>query len=114
MTIRRLEPREWNAFCVRVSRGFIGKSVEIEIASLQTGAQPEARRLPLVGMSYDSRNDVFELLIGELDHLIPSPRELYVDEAPLGNVCLQIISADGVRQIVTLSEPLMLPSPHHQ
>jgi hypothetical protein len=36
---------------------------------------------------------------------------LYVDEALLGTVSLQIINAEGVRQIVTLRDPLMLPRP---
>jgi hypothetical protein len=96
---------------MRVSRGFLGKQVEIEVASLQFGFQLEARRLPLLGMSYDPRSDILQLLVGELDHLIRAPRELYVDEAPLGIVCLQIVDAEGVRQIVTLSDPLMLPAP---
>jgi hypothetical protein len=54
---------------------------------------------------------VLELLIGELDHLIRAPRELYVDEELLGIVSFQIIDAEGVRQIVTLRDPLMLPGP---
>jgi hypothetical protein len=39
------------------------------------------------------------------------PRELYVDEELLGIVSFQIIDAEGVRQIVTLRDPLMLPGP---
>jgi hypothetical protein len=34
---------------------------------------------------------------------------LYVDDALPGTVSLQIINAEGVRQIVTLRDPLMLP-----
>jgi hypothetical protein len=34
---------------------------------------------------------------------------LGVDEEPLGITSLQIIDAEGVRQIVTLRDPLMLP-----
>jgi Family of unknown function (DUF5335) len=111
MTIRRLERSEWSAFCVRASRGFLGKQVKIEVASLQIGFQLEAHRLPLFGISYDPGSDVLELLLGELDHLIRAPRELYVDEAPIGTISLQIIDADGVQQIVTLRDPLMLPRP---
>jgi hypothetical protein len=63
-------------------------------------------------MSYDPKSDVLELLVGELEHLIRGPREVYVDEELLGFVALQIIDADGGRRIVTLREPLMLPGPH--
>lgn len=112
MTIRRLDRADWGAFCTRASRGFVGKQTDIEVASLQLGFQLAAHRLPLIGMSYDPKSDVLELLVGELEHLIRGPREVYVDEEPLGIVALQIIDADGDRRIVTLREPLMLPGPH--
>ncbi len=111
MTIRRLERSEWQIFCFRASRGLLGKQVEIEVASREIGFQLMAHRLPLVGMAYDPKSDVLELLVGELDHLIRAPRELYVDEETLGLISLQIIDADGVQQIVTLRDPLMLPGP---
>ncbi len=111
MGIRRLEPSEWGGFCIFVSRGFIGKQVELEVASLQIGFQVQARRVPLWGMSYDPERDVLDVLMGDLDHLIPGPREFYVDDASAGEIHLQIVDADGVRQIITLRDPLMLPSP---
>ena len=109
MTIRRLQRDDWSGFCAHVTRGFPGKRVDIEVASLQIGFQPEARRLPLIGISYDPKSDVLELVLGELEHLIRAPREFYVDEEPFGITSLQIIDAEGVHQILTLRDPLMLP-----
>jgi len=111
MTIRKLERNDWAEFCIRASRGYRGKWVDIEIASLQIGFQLEARRLPLLGMSYDPKSDVLELLVGELEHLIRSPRDLYVDGELLAIASLQVIDAEGVQQIITLREPTMLPRP---
>jgi hypothetical protein len=111
MAIRRLERNEWGQFCLRATRGFLGRQVNIETVSLEIGFQLEVRLLPLFGMSYDPKSDVLELLVGDLDHLIRAPREVYVDEALLGAVSVQIIDADGVRQIVTFRDPLMLPPP---
>jgi Family of unknown function (DUF5335) len=112
MSIRKLERGDWNAFCLRATRGFLGRWVDVEAASLQLGYQNEGRLLPLVGMSYDPKSDVLELLLGELEHLIRAPRELYVDEQPLRIVSMQVVDADGVRQIVTFGDPLMLPGPN--
>ena len=42
---------------------------------------------------------------------IRSPRELYVDEEPLGIISFEVIDAEGMRQIVTLQDPLLLPAP---
>jgi hypothetical protein len=111
MTIRRLERNEWSHFCMHASRLLVGKQVEFEVGSLQIGVQLGARQLPLLGMAYDSRKDVLELMIGELDHLIHAPREFYVDEVLSGPVSLQIIDAQGVRQILILRDPPMLPAP---
>ena len=109
MTIRKLERSDWGWYCIRASRVFIGKQADIEVSSLDVGIQTEARRLPLIGMSYDPKSDVLTLLVGDLSHLIHAPRELYVDDEPLGLIAFQIVDADGVRLIVTLREPLMLP-----
>ena len=111
MTVRRLERREWSGFCIRASRDLLGKQVEIEVASLEIGFQPRARRLPLLGMAYDPKSNVLELLLGELSYHIGAPREVYVDEQPLEIVSFEVIDADGVRQIVTLRDPPMLPRP---
>jgi hypothetical protein len=111
MTIRRLDRTDWTGFCLHVSRGLQGKWADIEIASLQIGAQLGARRLPLIGMSYDPRDDVLQLIVEGLEHLIRAPCEFYVDEQPLGPVIMQIVDADGVSQIITLRDPLLLPRP---
>lgn len=111
MTIRKLDRGEWDGLCLSVTRNCSGMQAMVEVMSVEFGCQPEVRRSPMLGMSYDPRNDVLELLIGDLDHLIRAPRELYVDDAPLGRMALQIVDAGGVRQIVTFQYPPMLPSP---
>jgi hypothetical protein len=111
MTIRRLERNDWIGFCQHTSRRLTGKWADIEIASLQIGAQLEVRRLPLLGIAYDPKSDVLELLVGGSEHLIRAPREFYVDEELFDLVSLQVVDADGVRQIVILREPLLLPRP---
>ncbi len=109
MSIRRLERDDWVGFCIRTSRFSFGKQVDIEVVARQIGFQPEARRLPLIGMAYDPKDDVLHLLVGTLRHFIRSPRELFVDEEALGLVSFQVIDAEGIQQIVTLREPLLLP-----
>lgn len=111
MTIRRVERNEWRGFCVHASKSLIGKHVEIEIASLEVGSQIEARRLPLLGITYDPKSDIIEIVLGDLDHLVHRPRELYVDDTPEGLASFEIIDGDGVQQIVILYDPLMLPPP---
>jgi hypothetical protein len=109
MSIRRLERNEWRAFCRHASRGYTGKHTRIEVLSLQSGSQLEAHHLPWIRMAYDPESDVFELVVGDVDHLVRRPRELYVDEGVSDVISLEIVDAEGARQIVTLRDPLMLP-----
>jgi hypothetical protein len=88
-----------------------GKQAEIEVISLGLGDQVEAEWLPLLGIVYDPNDDIVEVALEDLDHLIQKPRDVYVEEGPGGLVALEIVDADDVKQIVKLRDPLMLPSP---
>ena len=111
MAIRRLERAEWAEFCARASRDYLGKAVEVEVLSAAIGCQVEVHGLPLIGLSYDSKNDLIELFVGELSHFIRTPRRFYVDEDPLGVICFHVIDVDDTRRVITLHEPPMLPAP---
>jgi hypothetical protein len=111
MTTRKLDKTQWRTFFDRLSTTLEGKQAEIEIASLRLGDQVEAHWLPLLGIAYDPNDDIVEVALEGLDHLIPKPRELYAEEGPGGLTALEIIDADDVKQIVKLRDPLMLPSP---
>jgi hypothetical protein len=88
-----------------------GKRAEIEVASLKLGDQIEAEWLPFFGISYDPKDDVIALALEGHDHLIHKPREICIEGEGLELSSLEIIDADGVRQIVVLRDPLMLPAP---
>jgi Family of unknown function (DUF5335) len=111
MTIQRLDKTEWSGFFDRVSKGLTGKQAEIEVASLDLGDQIEARWLPLIGIVYDPKNDLMEVALEGLDHMIHKPRELYIENGSDRLSSLEVIDANGVKQIVKLRNPLMLPAP---
>src|SRR6266481_6563974 len=84
MTIRKLERSEWRPFLDIVSKLLETKEAEIEVASLELGDQIEAEWLPLLGIAYDPKDDVLEIALDGVDHLIPGPQEIYVDIGPTG------------------------------
>jgi hypothetical protein len=110
MTTRKLEKSQWQTFFDGVSKLLEGKQAEVEVASLSLGNQIEADWLPLLGITYDRHDDLIELELEGLDHLINHPREIYVEDGPSGLVALEIVT-DEVREIVRLRDPLMLPAP---
>ena len=111
MTIRRLEKPEWRPFFDTMSKILEAKVAEVEVASLDLGDQTQAEWLPLLGISYDPRDDAVEIALDGHDHMIRKPREIYMDDGAAGLTSLEIVDADGVRQIVKLKDQLMLPSP---
>jgi hypothetical protein len=110
MSVQRIDKSEWPVFFDTFTKTLTGKNAEVEAVSLDLGHQIEAEWLPLIGLTYD-KNDVIEIALEGVDHLIPSPREVYVDYDVGGLISLEIIDADGVQQIVKLKDPLALPPP---
>jgi hypothetical protein len=111
MTIRKLEKPEWRPFLDVVSELLEAKEAEIEVASLNLGDQVLAEWLPLRGITYDPRNDVVEVVLDEVDHMIHRPREIYLDNGAGALRSIEIVDADDVKQIVRLKDQLMLPAP---
>ena len=111
MAVRKLERSEWRDFFDRISKTLIGKRAEIEVLSLALGDQVEAEWLPLLGIAYDPKDDVIEIALDGLDHLIAKPQQVFVELGPDRLTSMQVIDAEGVSQIVKLRDPLMLPPP---
>ena len=113
MTIRKLEKSEWRSFFDGISKLLEGKQAEIEVASLALGDQIEAEWLALLGLAYHPKDDLFEVALDGVDHMIPKPREIYVDDGVGGLMSIEIVDADGTKQIIKLRDPLMLPATAH-
>ncbi|MCS3928863.1 hypothetical protein M2175_003894 [Bradyrhizobium elkanii] len=108
---KQLEKSQWRAYFDRKSKALVGKRAEIEVASLKLGDQIEAEWLPLLGISYDPKDGIIEIALEGVDHLIPKPREVYVEENGLELSSLEVIDAEGTRQIIALKDAMMLPAP---
>lgn len=88
-----------------------GKRAQVEVAALPLGDQIVAKYIPIIGITYDPKDDIVEVALEGLDHLIHMPRSLAVDESNAGVASLEVIDGDGYKQIIKLMEPLMLPPP---
>src|SRR5687768_2566768 len=86
MAATQIDRTGWGPFLDAVTKSLIGKQAEIEVASLDLGDQIEAEWVPLIGITYDKKDDLIEVALEDLDHLIRSPRELFIDYAVGGIV----------------------------
>jgi hypothetical protein len=111
MSIKKLEKAAWHPYFDHMSKILEGKRAEIEVASLKIGDQIEAEWLPFYGITYDPKDDLIEIVLEGLDHMIRKPREVYVEQEAILLSSMEVIDADDQHQIVKLRDPLMLPPP---
>jgi hypothetical protein len=107
MAISKLEKTEWRPFFDRLSKGLPpGNRAEVEVFSLGLGDQIEAEWVPMIGIVYDHKDDLIEIALEGLDHMIRHPVQVYVDEGDAGVQSMEVINSEDVREIVKLREPV--------
>ena len=90
----------------------IGQWAELEVATLDLGDQIVAERLPLLGITYDTNDDLVDVSLGgenQLHHLIRHPSQIEIVEGVGGLRSIAITTGDGAVQVLRLTEPLRLP-----
>ena len=108
---QRIDKSGWRAALDTLSKTLSGKQAEIEIAALSLGDQIAAEWVPIIGIAYDPKDDIVEVALEGLDHIIARPRELHFQHRRGLVSALEIVDADGIKNIVKFREPLMLPAP---
>ncbi|VFU09664.1 conserved hypothetical protein [Methylocella tundrae] len=111
MTAKKLEKAEWGPYFDHLSKTLKGAQAEIEVASLKLGDQVEASWLPLIGLVYDPKDNIIEVALDGIDHLIAKPRDVFVDAGEEALASVEIVDGDDNRQIVRFRQPLALPPP---
>jgi hypothetical protein len=111
MATQKLDRSEWQPFLDALSQLLLGQQAEIEVDSLALGSQLEADWLPLIGITYDPKDDLIEVALEGVDHMIPKPKEVVVKTGAKGIDSVEIVRDDNTIEIVLFREPLMLPSP---
>ncbi len=110
MKTLKLAKNQWEDYFNRMSKLLEGKRASIEIASLDIGDQTQADKIVLYGIGYDPKDDLVEVALEGLDHLINNPRDIEIVQGNNGIETIGITDEDGRQQIVRLTEPLMLPA----
>ena len=108
---RQIPQAEWPAYFDSMSETMAGTQAELEVASLGLGDQLEAEWVKFEGITYEPNDDVLEFVLEDLDHMIGKPREIWVDETPHSLLSLEVVDAEGLRHILLLRTPMMLPTP---
>lgn len=108
--VQQLPKEQWTSYFDAVSGELRRKRAEVDVSSLEMGHQTIAQWLPLTGITYDARDDLVDVSLSALTHLIRRPTHIEVTEDEAGLRSLAISTADGAVHLLKLKEPLALPA----
>jgi hypothetical protein len=108
-TLRQVPKSEWRSFFDRMSKSLLGKWAEVEVASLDLGDQIVAEWVPMIGITYDSRDDLLDVALDRANRLIRRPSKIDVEEGADGLKSVAVLDAEGTRHVIRMKVPLMLP-----
>ncbi len=106
-TTVQLPRQQWKDYFDRFTKKYLRddrpEAATIELLSPLLGDQFEVDRVQLLGISYDPKSDVLEVLLENLDHLVFQPKEISAIEEKDGFVSgIKIVRGDGTKEVLTI------------
>ncbi len=105
---RELDKAEWRPFLDSVSRILSSVGGEANRGSLYV-VRPEVRSGPMIGVTYDPKDDEVDIAFESLDHLVRKPMRITVEETLDGLTTLEIIDAEGTSHVLKPGVPIPVP-----
>jgi len=110
MTTRKLERSEWQRYFDGVAKHLPSMRVGISIMGEDIGVQLENENSALLGISYDSNDQVFEVATPSVSHRISHPKEIFVREEAGRLSSVEVIAQDGTKEVIELRPLPSLPA----
>jgi hypothetical protein len=112
---RELPRGEWRQYFDDFSRELVTTVASIEVTGAEIGAQVEAERGVLTGVTYDDRDDIVVIALDaegdvteELERTVYQPQKIYVGSDAATTV-LDIEDAEGQKTLVRMEPAAQLP-----
>jgi hypothetical protein len=119
-TTRRLPQEQWKDYFDRFTRdhlmGEAPGAATVELISPTLGDQFEVSAVRLLGLTYDPHNQELRLMLEDIDHVVITPKEIWVLEGEAGFIAtLEVVRPDDSKEIIYIrrSGPLALRG-HHE
>lgn len=106
-----LKKESWSAYFEKLTRALQGKQALVEVGGLPMGNPVAVQWIALLGITYDRKDDLLDLDLGEIEHIIHHPVAIHVEATATDVRGIEVVDADRTKHVVRLREPLMLPHP---
>jgi hypothetical protein len=109
LTTQDIPRSQWRSYFDEFSRDLEPMRARVEIIGRTLGAQVQADRPLLAGISYDDRDDI--IVIGldppeggaeEFEHIVYQPHKVSVASGEGSKVVFDIEDAEGIRTLISL------------
>ncbi|QXD13768.1 DUF5335 domain-containing protein [Rhodocaloribacter litoris] len=114
-TTKQLPREQWKEYFDTFTKNFLRdpnpEAAVIELVSPELGDQVEADHVRVIGVTYDHKDNVLEVALEDLDHLIYNPKEIWVLEEDNGFVSsIEVVRDDDTREIIRLQSVGIVPA----
>ena len=109
MSDETIDKATWAAFCERLSPALAEKQAKIQVESLAVGDQVAADWKPIIGISYDEKDDVFSVAVPGLDHVIRGPTSLDVRRSGTAVESLAVRDGQDALHVIQFRDLVHLP-----
>lgn len=113
MSLTQLAKPQWQSYFDHVSKALGAKLVQVEVTGLGLGDQVQVNWLPLLGISYDPKNDIFAVAVEGLEHNVQHPKQIHVEQDAETLYSIEAVDAEDEHHILMLKDPLRLSAPPH-
>ena len=103
-----LEKRQWQPMFDHISRAQKMQRITIEVMRDDLGAQTEAEKVELYGLSYDPKGKTISIQVSDLEHMIQDPDKIEIAHAGTDIVCIDIVGKDDSHHLISFLPPLHL------
>jgi len=110
MTTKKLERSEWQRYFDEVAKRLPSRKVAVSILGADIGAQHETENSTLIGITYDSKEDSFEVATPHITHRVADPAEIHVQEEGGELKSIEVVGPDGTKQVIELKTLPTLPA----
>ncbi len=104
---KQLPKAQWQEYFDNFTRAFLEdlnpEAAVVEVINPRLGDQLESDYARVIGISYDPKDNVFEVALEGVDHLVYHPKEIWVIEEDNGFVrTIEVVREDGTKEIIRL------------
>jgi hypothetical protein len=110
MTTRKLERSTWQRYFDEVAKKLPSMRVAVSLLGDDIGVQLESENSALIGISYGSEDEVFEVVTPNVSHRVEKPKEIYVREESGMLSSIEVVAEDDSKQIIELRALPSLPA----